>query len=818
MATKAELQERVAELEAAQAEAATLYQISRDLNAARDEDELLHILTRPALEAGVFRTELMYFDLNEAGEPEWAEEVAAWQREGVPLSPAGTRFHLPEFPFARLFIASPDEPQFIADVTADERVDENTRNMMILAGSRALAIIPLTQAGRWVGVILLFWDEPHEFSKQKVAIYRALIGLASPAVHSRRLLAQTEKALAQSETLYEISRDLNTAHDEDALLQILTRPAMEAGALSTSLIYVDLNEAGEPEWFELIASWRRGGAPTVPVGARFSAESPVSRSWMASPNEPLLVADVTTDERLDESTRNILAQTGSRAMAIVPLIQAGRWVGIITLTWDRPHEFSEQEVVFYRALIGLAAPAVYSRRLLVEKERALVETLYGIGRDLNLARDKEELLQILARPALEAGAMRAELMYFDLNEAGEPEWAEEVAVWQREGIPLFPAGTRFHIPEFPLARFLIASQNEPLLVADATTDERVDESAGSAMAQLGSRALALIPLARAGRWIGLILLLWDEPHEFSPQEVAIYRALIGLASPAVESRRLVGNLEQMVAERTSEVAIFKTLTENAIDAICITNLESKVTYANRAFCRLYGYETREVIGLPVTSFVPEGGETKFKQIIPQALSEGWSGEIRPKRQDGSTFDAHITLFALRDEAGHPISLASFIRDITGQKRMAQERESLQQEIIETQRQALRELSTPIVPVLEGVLVLPLVGSIDTTRAQQIMETLLEAISRYQAEVVIVDITGVPVVDTGVANHLLQVTRAAALLGSECVLVGISPEVAQTIVSLGVDLSSLATRADLQSGVEYALGRLDSRIVSAGKVE
>jgi len=107
-------------------------------------------------------------------------------------------------------------------------------------------------------------------------------------------------------------------------------------------------------------------------------------------------------------------------------------------------------------------------------------------------------------------------------------------------------------------------------------------------------------------------------------------------------------------------------------------------------------------------------------------------------------------------------------------------------------------------VLEGVLVLPLVGSIDTRRAQQVMEILLEAIGHYQAKVVIIDITGVPVVDTGVANHLLQMIRAAGLLGSECLLVGISPEVAQTIVSLGMDLSSVATQANLQSGIEYAL--------------
>ncbi len=136
-----------------------------------------------------------------------------------------------------------------------------------------------------------------------------------------------------------------------------------------------------------------------------------------------------------------------------------------------------------------------------------------------------------------------------------------------------------------------------------------------------------------------------------------------------------------------------------------------------------------------------------------------------------------------------------------------------QEIIDAQRQALRELSTPIVPISDEIIALPLIGSIDTTRAQQVMEALLTAISHYQAEVVIIDITGVPVVDTGVANHLLQTAQAARLLGTRVVLTGIAPEVAQTIVSLGVELVGLVTKSDLQSGIEYALGLVRKRIVA-----
>ncbi len=122
------------------------------------------------------------------------------------------------------------------------------------------------------------------------------------------------------------------------------------------------------------------------------------------------------------------------------------------------------------------------------------------------------------------------------------------------------------------------------------------------------------------------------------------------------------------------------------------------------------------------------------------------------------------------------------------------------------REAIQELSTPIIPLYTGILAVPLVGRVDSQRAQALTEAMLEAIAREQAEMVLLDITGVAVVDTNVANHLMQTARAAALLGSQVVLVGISAEVAQTLVQLGLDLGQLVTLSNLQSGLEYALSR------------
>jgi rsbT co-antagonist protein RsbR len=133
--------------------------------------------------------------------------------------------------------------------------------------------------------------------------------------------------------------------------------------------------------------------------------------------------------------------------------------------------------------------------------------------------------------------------------------------------------------------------------------------------------------------------------------------------------------------------------------------------------------------------------------------------------------------------------------------------SEQREQADHLRTTISELSTPIIPVYEGILVLPLVGSLDSRRAMEVTERLLEAIAAHQAEIVIIDITGVPVLDTSTANHLLMTTRAANLLGSRVVLVGIGAEIAQTIVHIGIELRGLVTLANLQTGIAYALERI-----------
>jgi len=135
-----------------------------------------------------------------------------------------------------------------------------------------------------------------------------------------------------------------------------------------------------------------------------------------------------------------------------------------------------------------------------------------------------------------------------------------------------------------------------------------------------------------------------------------------------------------------------------------------------------------------------------------------------------------------------------------------------QDTIAQQRLTISELQTPVIEVWRGILALPIIGSVDTARAQEMTEALLERIVAAGAEIVLLAITGVPVVDTAVARHLLETVAAARLLGADVFIVGLSSRTAMTVVQLGLDLAHVTTRTTLAKGLELAFARLGLAVV------
>lgn len=188
---------------------------------------------------------------------------------------------------------------------------------------------------------------------------------------------------------------------------------------------------------------------------------------------------------------------------------------------------------------------------------------------------------------------------------------------------------------------------------------------------------------------------------------------------------------------------------------------------------------------------------------------------------GGDFDAQIDIEM--EEADVLTSVETginlLISDLGEEVRQSQARANELQDkldLIEKQRQAIEELSTPIIKIWDQVLVLPLIGALDTRRSQKLTESLLTEIATTQSKVAILDITGVPTVDSAVANHILKTIASVKLLGAECVVTGIRPEVAQTIVHLGVDLTGVQTLSNLSEGLKWAFNRQHLKIMEEKK--
>ena len=295
------------------------------------------------------------------------------------------------------------------------------------------------------------------------------------------------------------------------------------------------------------------------------------------------------------------------------------------------------------------------------------------------------------------------------------------------------------------------------------------------------------------------------------------------ASSSPESRELrarVHQLEQTLQDmRTRHLADLKALRqsqhllnavlENSPSIIYVKDTQGRYILVNRRAEQLLGRSRAEVLGrTDAELFTPEAA-SEVSERDRLILSQGEPQDFEEQRRDdtGAVRDFLTTKFPLTDASGAVTGVCGIATEITERKRAAEERTALQLQVIEAQRAALRELSTPLIPLAEGVLAMPLIGTIDAARAEQILQTLLDGVSEQRARVAILDITGVKIVDAQVASALINAAHAVRLLGAHVILTGIRAEVAQALVHLGADLSDLTTRSTLQSGIAYALKRL-----------
>ncbi len=232
---------------------------------------------------------------------------------------------------------------------------------------------------------------------------------------------------------------------------------------------------------------------------------------------------------------------------------------------------------------------------------------------------------------------------------------------------------------------------------------------------------------------------------------------------------------------------------NRVQAVIEFDLKGNVLNANENFLSIFGYSLEEVVGKHHRMFCDSRyAESAEYQLFWQRLGQGEydSGEFKRLARDGSEVWLQASYNPIFDAAGRPVKVVKFASDITKE--------------IERRSIALLEMATPVTKIWDGVLFAPIVGIIDSKRAVDIMEKTLSSISDHRASTLVIDISGVAVVDTAVANHLIKITKAAVLMGCQSVISGISPAIAQTITELGVDLGSVQTTSTIESALREVI--------------
>jgi rsbT co-antagonist protein RsbR len=244
----------------------------------------------------------------------------------------------------------------------------------------------------------------------------------------------------------------------------------------------------------------------------------------------------------------------------------------------------------------------------------------------------------------------------------------------------------------------------------------------------------------------------------------------------------------------------RTITSNLPVILFAIDQNGVFTLSDGSVLNRLGLEPGQIVGQPVDAVY--AGMPDILAYVRRALA----GEtINAQLAIGDAlFETWYTPTYATDGTCSGMLGVSF--DMTPLKRAQAEAQRLQDEMIQMQAATLAELSTPLIPISDDIVVMPLIGAIDSQRVQQVLHTLLNGVGSTLARAAILDITGVSVVDTQVANTLVQAAQAVGLLGARVVLTGIRPEVAQTLVGLGVNLGSIVTHSSLQSGIAYASGR------------
>lgn len=356
----------ITERKQAEEETKVLYKTSNQLTRATNREELLEAVSDYARSLGAVSGSVLYVDNDPQGQPEWVETVADWSTLGAP-STLGERYYLPEFPFAKLWVANPEAVTLIDDAITSELVDPATRAIFSALGTHGQALLPLTVQKRWVGLVSFGWDRVYEFSERDNRLFTALSRQASTVVDSLRLGEQMQKRATELKTVTEVGTAASTNLEQEQLLQVVVDLTKERFKLYHAHVYL-LNEIGD--------------TLLLTVGAGEVGRKMVEQGWRipVSKEQSLVATAVRTRKGViandvrqvpDFLPNPLLPET--RSEMAVPLIVGNAVLGVLDVQSNLTNRFTEDDLQIQTTLAAQVAVALRNASLYQQTQAALTD-------------------------------------------------------------------------------------------------------------------------------------------------------------------------------------------------------------------------------------------------------------------------------------------------------------------------------------------------------------------------------------------------------------------------------------------------------------
>lgn len=508
---------------------------------------------------------------------------------------------------------------------------------------------PIEISGQRVGEIKINDDVEREWLPTETELIDSVAERVAQALERLRATQATQSALAQAEGLFSLTQSLIGVNNPQELLSVFAAQFIGGDAQGAALTDIEVDETGSPHKMTMIGAWERSGHSLTEIGAVYYIKDfPLVRLWMPNPNEAFIIEDVANDERLTDVEKEILHLTGAKAYAIIPLVFALEWVGIISLTWNEPRKFSSVERQYFAAAAPQIASLLASQRYfaLTEKRAVELETVAQVSAELSQRLDIETLLKDVSNLTRDRFNLYHAHIYL-LDDEGNnlvltagAGTVGDVMATQRRSIPL-------NRPNSLVAR---AARTQQGVIAN-NVDQEQDFLPNPLLPH--TRSEMSVPLMLAGKAIGVLDVQSEQPNRFSSLDMQIITILADQITVAVQNARAF----QQIQEAQQEI---ENIFEASLDMIGAINFEGYFIKLNQAWANVLGYSLDYLLANPFISFVHEDDAEATTNAATQiTLGERLVNfENRYRHQNGSyrwiswrvvpDLEAQLMYFVARD--------------------------------------------------------------------------------------------------------------------------------------------------------------------------